>query len=108
MRATFCTLASTALYSATIAVPALSWLSLPIVSFIYKQLLNFLVGTLSKDAVLEAFFLNTAIRKSSQAHDYVDAVQAKKALPANVSKDDYAKAEQIEIQAFNNFVRFSN
>jgi hypothetical protein len=85
-------------------LPGFSWLGLPILSSLYKGALSWVLNLISNSAVLEAFFLNTAIRKASQASDYISAVDFKKSLPENVSDDDYEKAELKEIDAFKQFV----
>jgi hypothetical protein len=75
---------------------------------IIKWGLTLALNTISKSAVMGAFFLNTAIRKASQAQDYVDAINAKNALPPTASDAEYQKAEQAEMATFRNFVMVSN
>jgi hypothetical protein len=105
LRSGFVTWALEYLFALTIATPGLTWLALPIISSIYRGILRALLNWLSGAAAMEAFFLNTALKKSGQAQDFVDAVNRKHNLPANVSDEEYAKYEQAEIAAFSDFVR---
>lgn len=104
LRSSFVSWASAYIFAQAIATPGLSWLALPIVNTIVKATIDSVLNILTRSAVMEAFFLNTSIRKASQAQDYVDAVTLKNNLPPNVSDADYEKAEQDEISAFNSFV----
>lgn len=108
LKSTFVTWAVAYIYGLEIAVPGLEWVATPIISQLdqaaLKAILNMLVGSV----VMEAFFLNTAIRKASQAQDYVDAITAKNALPPTATQTEYAHAEAAEILAFRNFVTLGN
>lgn len=108
MKSTFVTWASGFVFAEIVAVPGLQWLSLPLINVICKALISTIINILALSTVMEAFFLNTSIRKSSQAQDYVDALTAKQNLPPTTSNGDYEKAEQAEIDAFNSFVVLSN
>lgn len=77
---------------------------LPIVSAINKEVLRYILSALSKSTVMEAFILNTALRKASEAKDYVDAVKLKDSLPDDVSDEEYEKHERKEMDAFVAFV----
>lgn len=107
-RSTFVTWGVNAIFAEIIIQPYCSWLALPVFSFITKQILTFVLNFLSNTVVMQAFFTNTAIRKASQAQDYVDAVNAKDSLPPDVSDADYEKAELAEISSFNAFVAVTN
>lgn len=102
MRTTFVTWSVNTIFAQTVATPGLQWLALPIISSIYRAILTKIVGMVSKEAAMQLFFMNTAIRKSTQSKDYVDAVRAKQGAK---TYEEFEKAEQYEIQAFNNFVR---
>lgn len=91
-----------------LAVPGLGWLNLPIISSLLNAGLKYVLNTLSEWAVMAAFFENTAIRKSSQAQDYVDAVNRKDQLPPEASDAEYEKYELAEIDAFTRFVLITN
>ncbi len=52
--------------------------------------------------------MNTAIKKSSQASEYVNAVKNKDNLPEDASESEYEQAEIAEIAAFNSFVKFTS
>lgn len=89
-------------------VPWLSWLRLPVISQLFEFALGSVLEFLSKSAVMAAFFLNTTLRKASQARDFVSAVQAREALPKTATQKEYQDAEKLEMLAFSNFVRVSN
>lgn len=95
-------------YAAIIVVPGLSWIALPGVSDLVQDGIEWLATLLSGSAILQAFMLNTAIRKASQAQDFQDAVNAVKALPTTVTDEEYSNAEQTQINAFHNFVMVTN
>lgn len=108
LRQTWVTWAVAFLYGEEIAIPGMAWVALPVISTIDKDILKLILDFLSKDAVMAAFFVNTAIRKASQAADYVDAINAKKALPSGSTDDQYKNAEIAELAAFRDFVLLSN
>jgi hypothetical protein len=94
-------------FGLTIAQPLFSWLALPVINSIYRLILKGIIGWLANSAEMAGFFLNTALKKSGQAKDFVDAVNLLKNLPKNVSDAEYAKAEQNQIDAFNALVRIT-
>lgn len=96
------------LFATVVAQPGFQWVAFPFFAYIFKQVLTYLLNTLSNSAVMEAFFFNTALRKASQAGDYVNSVNAKNSLPVDVSDADYEKAEAVEIIDFTNFVCLTN
>lgn len=108
LQSTFVSWAVAYVYGLEIAVPGLEWVALPVISELDEAALKALFNMLAGSAIMVAFFLNTAIRKASQAQDYVDAITTKNNLPPNTSQDDYAKAEQAEMLAFRNFVMLTN
>lgn len=107
LESTFITLAVQVAYAAIIAVPGLQWLGLPVISSILNFSLNWIISLLANDAMLAAFFLNTAIVKASQAGDYIQAVENKNNLPPTATKEEYEQAEQAEISSFNALVIIS-
>jgi hypothetical protein len=94
--------------NAAAAVPYLSWLGLPVIRQLFQFIVNKLLDVLSKAMEMQGFFMNTAIRKASQAKDFVDAVAAKEALPPTASNEEYENAEKRQMVAFRNFVMFTN
>lgn len=106
MKDTFVTSATAYIYGLEIA--AVPELATPIISQLDQAAVKELLNLLTNWVLMEAFFLNTAIRKASQAQDYVDAITAKNSLPPTASQDAYAKAEATEIVAFTNFVQLGN
>jgi hypothetical protein len=108
MRQTWVSWAVAFLFAEEVAIPGMEWVALPIVADIDKEMLKLILDAISKQGVMLAFFTNTAIRKASQAADYVAMVGAKKALGPNVSDEVYKDAEKKELLAFRNFVAVSN
>lgn len=80
----------------------------PIVSTLLEMFLGWAIELLADAFEMQGFFMNTAIRKASQARDYVESVDAKNALPPSVSDEEYERAEQKEMLAFRNFVMVTN
>ncbi len=100
---------STAFIMAAMAAnPYLSWTAYPIINPLIEFIVNILMTIVSKGLEMEGFFLNTAIRKASQAGDFIAAKNALHNLPPTTSEADYEKAEKLEMQAFSNLVRFTN
>lgn len=108
MRQSWVSWAVAFIFAEEVAIPGMEWVALPIVADIDKEVLKLILDALSKAAVMEAFFINTAIRKASQAADYVAAIDAKKKLPVNATEEEYKNAEKAEMLAFRNFVMVSN
>lgn len=104
LRSSFVTWATAYIYGLEITVPGLEWVALPGLNIIDKAIITAILNLLTKSAVMEAFFLNTAVKKASQAEDYISAVVAKESLPLDASMEDYANAEAREISAFRTFV----
>lgn len=104
----FETYADNFLFGLIIAQPGMAWLGLPIISSIAKFIIGKVVSALVGDALMQAFFLNTAIRKASQADDYLAAMDAKNALPTTATDKEYYDAESKEMAAFRNFVIITN
>lgn len=96
------------IYGQEIAIPGMEWVALPVISDIDKEVLKIILDIVSKEAVMMGFFVNTAIRKASQAEDFVAAVNAKDALPDSASPEDFSTAEKNQMVAFRNFVMVTN
>jgi hypothetical protein len=103
-RSTFVDWGVAYLFAEEVAVPGLEWVALPIIAELDKAAIRLILDGLSRSAVMQAFFLNTALRKATQANDYLDAVRAKEALADDVADADYERAERAEIKAFAEFV----
>jgi len=95
------------LYTQAIATPGLSWLALPVVSTVVRWVLDNALRRLSESTQMQAFFLNTAIRKSGEAQDYWNTVLNKIMIPNAASQEEYEKAEQDEMAAFDRLVRLA-
>jgi hypothetical protein len=80
----------------------------PPIKFLTDKIIEWCVGKIGKWVEMQAFFMNTAARKASQASDYISAVNYKLNLPPNATEEEFKKAEQNEMVAFSNFVKFTN
>lgn len=105
LRASWVDWAVNTLFDAAIGYPYLSWLAFPVVAPLFKALLHWGASTVSKEIIQVSFFLNTAIRKASQAADYVDLVSKKNNLPQTASMAEYEECEKAEMAAFARVVR---
>lgn len=95
-------------YAEEIAIPGMEWVALPVIAEIDRAIIKAIIDALSKAAVMQAFFVNTAIRKAAQAQDFVDASNALDSVPKDAPNDDYKKAELTRAAAFRNFVMVTN
>lgn len=86
-------------------VPFLAW---PVVSQIFEFIVSQIVTIISNAAEMQGFFINTAIRKASQAKDFVDAVDAREALPPTATNEEYENAEAKQMLTFRNLVMVTN
>lgn len=108
MRETFIKWACEFIFAAAIATPGLGWFALPIISDVVKGAIHWGVSLIANSAYMQVFFLNTSLRKTSQAFDFIDAVAAKNALPPTATEDEYKRAEQNQMESFRRFVCVSN
>lgn len=86
------------------AAPNLMWLNAPIVDQIEHEILKMILDAISKSVEMQAFFLNTAIRKASQAKDFTAAVREIREKQQTMTEDEFEKAEQRKMAAFRSFV----
>lgn len=104
MRVTFTTLGKVFLYECLCSIPYVGvGFKAPIISTIVKLGINWALDKLGSWSVMQAFFMNTALRKTSQAFDYVDAVNEKLKL-VGVTNEVYKLAEKKEMDTFINLV----
>lgn len=90
-------------------IPQLAWLATtPIVSSIDRAVIHGIIDMLSKHAVMQAFFVNSAIKNASQADDFVSAVEKRQALPDTATDQEVNDAEAAQMLAFRNFVLLTN
>ncbi len=108
IRSGFVSFGTTFVFTSLCALPGMNWLAFPVVRNLAQAAIKAVINALSKATEMEIFFLNTALRKNSQAREFVEAVQFKEDLPENATKEEYEKAERAQITAFRNFVRLSN
>jgi hypothetical protein len=92
------------IYAELLAIPGMQWIGLPIIGAVVHAVIKKIVTILADAAILEAFFLTTALQKANQAGTYVAAVDAKNRLPPTATQQEYYAAEQAEIAAFRDFV----
>lgn len=108
LRSAFVETASSAVFAAALALPGMGWLATPFVSFFAKKIIGGVVWLVSELPMMGGFFLNTAIRKSSQAGDFVDATHELDNLPDTCTDEEYANAENKKSTAFYNLVVLGN
>lgn len=108
MRSTFVLAAKAYIMGLLLAIPGVGPFAVWFIKVFGGAFINWLLNTLSNWGVMQAFFLNTAMRKASQAIGYTDKVKAKNNLPPTATDEEYEKAELEEIQAFNNLVLVTN
>ncbi len=108
LRSTFVTLAKNYLMALALAIPGLGWFALWLEKIFLSPLLQWILDKLTLWEVMQAFFLNTAIRKASQAADYVDSINFKNNLPTTATDEEYENAEAAEMHSFYNFVLLVN
>lgn len=108
MRQTFVTWGTQLVFGLEIEIPGMQWVTLPVISSLDKAAIKEILTLLSKSAVMEAFFINTSIRKQSQSLDYLSAVTVRSSLPQDATDDQYQAAEDAEMKAFANFVKVTN
>lgn len=108
MRSTFVLAANEFLFSWIAAIPGFGWILYPVIKPLTQTVLKKILEALSNWVVMQAFFFNTALRKSSQAADFVRAVVARENLPEDVSDEEFEKAQLAEIEAFNRLTRLSS
>lgn len=90
------------------AIPGMQWVSLPFVNKIFSYILNWLFSKAAQRLYDFGFFKNSAIRKASQAHQFIDAINTKNSLPANISQEEFKKYERIQMDQFRYLVVLSN
>lgn len=108
MTSTFESWADTFLFELIASEPGMAWLRLPLISTIAKFIIDKAVSAIVGSGMFAVFVLNTALRKSGQANDYISAINAKNSLPPTATDAEYRRYEQAEMDAFYNFVRISN
>lgn len=108
LQSTFVTWATAYVFGVEIAIPGLEWVALPIISTIDKDLLKEVFILVANAPVMQAFFLNTAIKKASEAQDYIFAIEAKNNLSSSATKEEILNAEKLEMATFRNFVLLTN
>lgn len=108
MQSSFVTLGTDFVFTALVGTAYMSWVSLPIINSLVKMFIKFVLNKVSLMVETQAFFMNTAIRKASQAQDFVNATNELQSLPTTVSDAEYEKAEQTQMLAFRNFVMVTN
>ncbi len=70
------------------------------VAWVIEWIVNYVVTKINMGAEKQAFFLNTVIRAADEAKDFEQKVDAKNNLPAEATDEDIRKAEQAQMDAF--------
>jgi hypothetical protein len=96
------------IHAEVLAIPGLGPVVLFLIKFFLDPIVQWVLTKIAASSVMAAFFTNTAVRKASQAVDYVTAKKALQGLPMNASDKEYEQYERAEISAFNNFVIVTN
>lgn len=86
------------------ATPELMWLNGSLTNSVEEAILKVILDAISKAVEMQAFFLNTAIRKASQAKDFTKVVREIREKQENMTEEEFEKAEQRKMDAFRNFV----
>lgn len=108
MKATFVIAGKEFLLAQALAIPGLGPFAAWAIRNLAASAIEWVLVKLSNWTYMQAFFINTAIRKASQARDYVAAVDAKDALPADATDEEFENAERLELESFDRLVRVSN
>lgn len=95
------------IFGLEIAIPGLQWVALPVISSLDQAVIRAVLNLLSTSAVMQAFFINTAIKKASEAQDYISAVEFKNSLPPTATSKEIEDAERKEMALFRSFVTLS-
>lgn len=95
------------IFGLEVAIPGLSWVALPVISSLDQAVIRAVLNLLSTSAVMQAFFINTAIKKASEAQDYISAVEFKNSLPPTATSEEIEDAEKKEMALFRSFVTLS-
>lgn len=104
LRSSFVSWGTVAISTAVFAIPPFEFLDLPIIRDLFLAALKGVLTVLSKEALMEAFFLNTILKKENEAQVYSDVVKAKNNLPGTATRDEVKNAEEKEMDAFRNLV----
>lgn len=106
-RSTFVEWAVLYVYGLEAAIPGMEWIALPIVKQIDQEIIRLILDSISKSEVMQSFFLATAVRKATQADDFVKAVNHLNSLPEDVNDEEYNQAERDRMASFRDFVSFT-
>lgn len=105
MRSSFVTWATSYVFYTLSTNVGTKWVTLPVINAIVKAFLHWTFNRVSGAVEMEIFFLNTAMRKMDQSHDYVNARKAKNEAKTD---EEFERLERAEIMAFADFVRLNN
>lgn len=91
-------------FAELVALPGMSWLGLPLISGLTLVVLEQIITILTRGPVMQGLFAAAAAVKAAEADAYAAAVAARRAVPPAAPKDDHAKAEAAELDAFRRLV----
>lgn len=94
------------LLQAVMALPDVKAIrAIPVVGVLFEKLVEWIINLLLGKVGLAAFIINTKVFTQAQAEEYIKAIGKLKALPDNVSDEEWAKHEEIANEAFKNLIR---
>lgn len=105
LKRTFILAAQEYIVTLALAVPGIGPVASWFVKVLLSPLLRWALTKLADWSAMQAFFLNTAIRKADQAHEWVKTIDELRALPDTVDEITYEEAERAQIASFHDFVR---
>lgn len=105
-KATFIAWASQFVFAQLVA--AAPWIAWPVVSWLVKQLVQWIVTKIAESAEMYVFIANSVIKSADQAKDFEKAVEAKNSLDERATEDEIRAAEQAEMDAFRRLVNLHN
>lgn len=83
------------------------WTKLPVLSWLIRQFVNWVVDYLATKGGQVAFMINTKVFTQDQAKDYMSALEAMHSLPDTVTDEQWEKAENEANHAFRNLINFA-
>lgn len=104
LRSTFVRWGAPYLLGELAAIPGLAWLAWPVISALATAALSTVLVALTKTAVMDSLFMALTVQKTGEAEAYSQAVTLKRAVKDNAEPEEYARAENAEMAAFNRLV----
>lgn len=93
-----------AVFASIASITGFGWVTLPVISTLVRAAIGFVIGRVADTLVMHGFFLNTAIRKADQAHEYLEASREKDRQAPTATDEEYERLERVEIDRFRDLV----